>query len=212
MNPTKTTQLGQSRSDCAPGNIEALVSIVTNLRLSQFVPGDIIECGSYKCGASIAMAGASPADTVFACDTFGGLPYPGRGFEYFGDVDFEEVLAATSATPNLVPIRGMHEDTIPLLAAAHPYPFKLIFMDSDYYESHVVCLQNLWPRLSPGGVVVFHDWNFPEVQQAISETIPKWETGVRTRGAIPDATNMGWIRKLPTAPGPAMPRMANAAV
>lgn len=117
------------------------------------------------------MASANPKKWVRAFDLFGGLPYgEGKGFENFADTDWEEIQEATAPYKNLQLIRGLHEVTIPEFAQQHR-PLSLIFMDSDHYSSHQVALSHLGPLLSPGGVIVFHDWTFDGVQQAIKEVI-----------------------------------------
>jgi len=180
--------LAKSRSDCHPANIDTLVQLVNELHE---VPGCIVECGSYKCGATIAMAASDPSKTVYAFDLFGGLPYgDGIGFENFGKNDFNEVKTITAPFKNIVLVRGLHEETVPKFLSR---PVSLLFMDSDFYSSHQVALSRFWPILSPTGVVMFHDWTFPEVQRAIREIIPVSEQS--ERGQLADSPTMGMIRK-----------------
>jgi Macrocin-O-methyltransferase (TylF) len=186
--------LGKSRSDCHSSNIDSLVHIVNELAN---VPGDIAECGSYKCGATIAMAAAAEYHKtykiVMAFDLFGGLPYgEGKGFENFVDATFQEVFQAIKPF-HIIPVRGPHEATMPGLHTWFRGVLSLIFMDSDFYESHVVCLTHLWPLLSSGGMVVFHDWSFKGVQKAIAETIPAEQ--ILDSGTVSTSPNMGYITK-----------------
>lgn len=153
---------GKSRADCGADTVDCLVKLA---RLD--IPGVIIEAGSYRCGASIAMASASNK-TVYCFDTFGGIPNANQvGFENFKDADFEEVSKAT-APYNIKLVRGRHEDTVPKFSKFCP-PISLIFLDSDFYQSHKICLEHFWPRVSPGGSILFHDWTFEEVQRAVNE-------------------------------------------
>lgn len=185
MNPI---DLAKSRSDCAPQNIDTLVRIVNELK---DVPGSIVEVGSYRCGATIAMANAGIDKVVYAFDLFGGLPYGNDvGFDNFADADFQEILVNTSQFFNIVLLRGLHEETIPKFTCP---PLSFIFMDSDHYSSHKVALENFWPTLSSKGIVAFHDWSFPAVQRAIAETIPEDERA--SSGTFPDSPNMGFIVK-----------------
>lgn len=180
--------LAKSRSDCHPSNVDTLVHLVNELG---DVPGSIVEIGSYRCGATIALAAADPNKHVYAFDLFGGLPYRDAGFENFQDANFVEIQEITASFPNITLIRGLHEETIP---AFSDQPLSLIFMDSDHYSSHKVCLDRLWPMLSSGGVAVFHDWSFPGVQRAICETIPENEK--KRYGCFEgESRNMGRIVK-----------------
>jgi predicted O-methyltransferase YrrM len=180
--------LAKSRSDCAPQNIDTLVRIVNELR---DVPGDILEVGAYRCGATIALANADPAKEVYAFDLFGGLPYGNVGFENFADADLQEIGLTVLPFENIHLIRGLHETIIPIFPAR---PVSMIFMDSDHYSSHKVALEHFWPRLSSKGIAVFHDWSFPSVQKAIQETIPSSEQA--STGTFPDSQNMGFIVKI----------------
>lgn len=188
MNFDDAIALAKSRSDCEPKNIDTLVRVVRELAA---LPGSIIECGSYRCGATIAMAAADPLRNVFAFDTFGGLPYgEGVGFENFANTSFAEILEVTSQFPRLILVQGRHEDTVPVFPAT---PICLLFMDSDHYSSHQVCLKHFWPQLCSGGYVIFHDWVFDGVQRAVNEVIPRNE--IRTSGRFEDSPNMGFIIK-----------------
>jgi len=187
MNFEDAIALAKSRSDCEPKNIDTLVRIAKE---TAHIHGSIAECGSYRCGSTIALAVANPKKKVFAFDLFGGLPYGEVGFENFKDADFKEIWAATGPFTNIILVSGKHEDTVPDFAFNN---WSMIFMDSDYYESHKVCLSTFWPKLSSGGYVVFHDPTFEGVQKAIKETIPDIE--VAEKGVLPDSKNMGYIIK-----------------
>lgn len=182
----KYLSLGKSRSMCLPANVDALVQLVNK------GIGAIVEVGSYKCGASIAMAAVTHKQ-VFAFDLFGGLPYTDRGFENFADADYEEILSVTQHLSNLLFIRGRHEETIPRFFRI-PIIVGLLFLDSDHYESHRVTLKNVWPLISSGGSVVFHDWKFRDVQQAIQISIDPEDCSYF--GTLPPPSdNMGMITK-----------------
>jgi O-methyltransferase len=195
MNLEEAIALGKSRSDCHPDNIDTLVRIVNELKN---VPGDIVECGSYKAGSAIAMAAAarsvcchSTIKKVYAFDLFGGLPYGvGAGFENFSNANYEEIESVTTQFPNIILVRGHHEETIPKFPN---HPVSLLFMDSDFYTSHKVALEHFWPLLSSGGMVVFHDWKFEGVQTAIEYVLGPNTENVNHR--YPESLNMGFIVK-----------------
>jgi hypothetical protein len=198
VNFEEALALGKARSDCAPENLDSLVGLIAQLD-DRSVPGDIAECGSYRCGATIAMAAASPKRTVWAFDLFGGAPpYPANriaGFAHVANGVLEEVAAATQPFPNIWLVPGLHESRVPHFHRS----LALVFMDSDFYETHLVCLRHLWPLLSPGGVIVFHDAGFAEVQTAIENArLPDSQgmpLGVSQMRPVPGSPNMGMIRK-----------------
>jgi Macrocin-O-methyltransferase (TylF) len=188
--------LGKSRSDCAPENIDSLVALIQEIK-ERNVPGAIVECGSYRCGATIAMAAAAPQRTVFAFDLFGmdrpAAAGPDSAFAHVSNGDFEEIADATRTFGNICLVPGHHEVMVPKFPAVAP--IALLFMDSDFYESHRVCLHNFWPMVSDGGIVVFHDPGFEEVQRAIAEA------GIGPLEEVPGSPNMRMIRKTISSPG-----------
>lgn len=194
MNFEEAIALGKSRSDCHPDNIDTLVRLVKE---TNEISGDIVEIGSYHCGATIAMAAAAGVGKrVFAFDLFGGLPYgDGKGFENFAEVNFKEVLDTTASFQNIVLFKGLHEEVIPRFIRYSNFPLSVIFMDSDFYESHKVALENFWPLVSPSGVVVFHDWKFLGVQRAIKEIIKKEDCDFWGTLGSYGSPNMGMIRR-----------------
>lgn len=167
--------LGVARSICSKDNLQALTNMIHQ---TKNVLGDIVEIGSYQCGSTIVMAATAehitkPIKQVFAFDTFSAMPAVSEFDEHkagnFGDMDFEEISKAVSVLPNITLVRGIHEETIPAFA---PRQLAFVFMDSDLYVSHLVALQNLWPMISKGGVIMFHDSktdDCPGVRKAIAE-------------------------------------------
>lgn len=60
-------------------------------------------------------------------------------------------------------------DTFPHLA------FKLVVLDCGYYDVVRSCIENFWPRLTPGGVLVLDNYNHetaPGEAKAVRELLP----------------------------------------
>jgi hypothetical protein len=157
------------QSDANQNQLDLIFEMMREVRE---VPGDVVEIGSWKCGTSGAIAATWPLRTVWAFDLFGGLPYGMEGppWDYFANTKWEEIQETAANFPNLKLVRGLHEETVPEFAKKQQ-PIALLFMDSDHYSTHKVSLEHLGPLVSREGVILFHDWCFQEVQQAISETI-----------------------------------------
>jgi O-methyltransferase len=167
-------KLGQSRSACAPEQLQELINLVHR---AKNVPGDIVEIGSYKCGSTIVLAAASelysPEKKIFTFDTFTGLPavseFDSDIIGDFGDVNYEEIKTTTKSISSIHIIRGRHENTV--LAFPHQ-PASIVFLDSDLYESHLISLQHFWPDISENGFLILHDYvtlNCPGVRKAFDE-------------------------------------------
>jgi predicted O-methyltransferase YrrM len=148
------------------------------------VPGDIVECGVWRGGSSMlaALALLEAGDderALYLYDTFAGMSEPGErdvtvsGASALpewrqaqrGEVNewcfspLEEVernLRSTGIDPaRLRFVQGKVEDTIPATA---PERISVLRLDTDWYESTWHELTHLYPRLSPGGVLIVDDY------------------------------------------------------
>lgn len=140
------------------------------------VPGDLIETGVWRGGAAIFMRAAlevyGDADrVVWAADSFEGLPQPDeasfpadRGSSYWKAqrlaVSLDEVKE-NFRRYGLLDDRvrflvGWFRDTLP---TAPMERLSILRLDGDMYESTIVALESLHPKLSPGGYVIVDDYN-----------------------------------------------------
>ncbi|HXF98340.1 MAG TPA: TylF/MycF/NovP-related O-methyltransferase [Gaiellaceae bacterium] len=177
--PTSSlTMMGMSRLE----NLERCIVDV----LREHVPGDLIETGVWRGGASIFMRGvlAAYGDTgrrVFVADSFQGLPKPDP--ETFpqdeGDrlwtrpelaVPMEEVKANFERYGLLDDqvqfLPGWFRDTLP---SAPVNRLALLRLDGDLYESTIVALEALYPKLSSGGYVIVDDYALETCRAAVDD-------------------------------------------
>jgi O-methyltransferase len=151
-------------------------SLLHWLKKVDHVPGAVAECGVY-CGSTLRMlAKAAPDRRVYGFDTFEGLPAamwsegeihePGD----FADTSFEAVQEYVAICPNVRLVRG--EFPASARAPLDGERFAFVHLDFDFYESTRAALEWLIPRMSPGGVIVFDDYEWhrcPGVKRAIDE-------------------------------------------
>ena len=122
------------------------------------IPGDVAELGVYQGGISRLLAEMLPTKTVHLFDTFSGIPdiadksIDGHAHGEFA-ASLDEVRAYLFDCPNVV----YHVGIFPSTAAGDT--FSLVHLDGDLYESTRAGIEYFWPRLSPGGKLVFDDWN-----------------------------------------------------
>jgi predicted O-methyltransferase YrrM len=86
-------------------------------------------------------------------------------------VPAEEVRAALLSTgypeERVHLVEGKVEDTLP---AAAPEEIAVLLLDTDWYESTRHELEQLYPRLSPGGVLILDDYGHYEgARRAVDE-------------------------------------------
>jgi O-methyltransferase len=160
------TMIGLQRLD----NIESCAVDV----IQQGVPGDFLEAGVWRGGATVLMRAVLEAygqdgRRVWVADSFEGVPH--RSPEYPADRD--DVLAGQLAVSveevkenferyGLLDDRveflvGWFKDTLP---GAPIERLSLIRLDGDLYESTMGPLRDLYPKLSPGGYVIVDDYHW----------------------------------------------------
>lgn len=136
------------------------------------VPGDIVETGCWRGGMSGAMATVAPGHHSVLFDSFEGLPDPGdddgaeakrwsREVRHWNNCTADEAAAHEAmrrcGSSDHEIIRGWFDDTVPVWAADQR-PVAVLRLDGDWYESTMVSLQNLFPLVVPGGVVIIDDY------------------------------------------------------
>jgi O-methyltransferase len=175
---TAETMIGLRRL----GNIQDCVTDV----LRRNVPGDLIETGVWRGGATIFMRGILKAyrdttRTVWVADSFRGLPepdaerYPVDEGSTWHKVDslkigLEEVkrnFARYRLLDDQVRfLVGWFRDTLP---SAPIQQLAVMRLDGDMYESTMDALRHLYPKLSVGGYVIIDDYNLPECRAAVTD-------------------------------------------
>jgi O-methyltransferase len=155
------------------------------------VPGDLVECGVWRGGSSMAAAltllrhGADDR-RLWLYDTFGRMPAPGdRDRDYAGrevagheasmlgeaGLSLADVQAAMRSTgypaEQVRYVAGRVEETIPETA---PAEIALLRLDTDWYASTRHELEHLYPRLVSGGVLIIDDYgHYAGARQAVDE-------------------------------------------
>ena len=143
--------------------------------LTRGVPGDLIETGVWRGGATIFMRGIVKAygeinRRVWVADSFEGLPPPDPG-KYPADsgsthhelkplaISLEEVKSNFDRYGLLDDqvrfLKGWFKDTLP---TAPIDKLCVARLDGDMYESTMDALNSLYPRLSVGGYLIVDDY------------------------------------------------------
>lgn len=180
----------------SPERVFALCEAVKYIH-DKNIEGDVVECGVWKGGSMMAVAdtllrlGDSSRD-LYLFDTFEGMAPPTDK-----DVDLAGISAVSQleqsdktkddsvwccAALEMVEsavnsigyprekihfVKGMVEQTIPLGA---PDKIALLRLDTDWYESTKHEMENLFPRLSKGGVLIIDDYgHWQGARKAVDE-------------------------------------------
>jgi O-methyltransferase len=137
--------------------------------------GCVVECGVWRGGMIAAIAALlGPDRTYYLFDSFEGLR-PAQAIDgeaalewqrntdsplYFDNCKAPYEIAYKSMTLsgarkfNLV--KGWFNETTPQHRVGEP--IALLRLDGDWYESTMVCLENLFDRVVPGGLIILDDY------------------------------------------------------
>jgi hypothetical protein len=189
------SMMGRARID----NLHASMDLVR----TEQVPGDFIECGVWRGGGCIFMAGYLRAygmndRRVLVADSFEGLPTPSLPQDAGIDLSknkFPELAVSLETVKenfaaydldqdNVVYLKGWFKDTLPNAPAD---TIALLRMDGDLYESTMDILNALYDKVAPGGVVIVDDfYAVPACEKAIVDFF-------RQRGlALPEMKKIDW--------------------
>jgi len=191
--------------------LDNLQFCITDL-LQRKVPGDFIETGVWRGGASIFMRAmlrvySDTTRTVWVADSFQGLPppdpdrYPAdKGDRLWTVVQLAiplEEVKANFAKYNLLDgqvrfLVGWFRDTLPRIAADR---FALLRLDGDLYESTIDALRHLYPKLSIGGYVIIDDYGAVSACKAAVEDF-RSEHNITDKIEPIDWTGVFWQRSL----------------
>jgi hypothetical protein len=125
------------------------------------VPGDIVECGTWKGGsaANLSLVCRIAGRKLRIFDSFEGLPdadagdreaaYYKKG-DYAGTLDEVKRNIQKGGAPECCEfVQGWFEDTLPRLEG----PVLLAFLDVDLEASLECCVRHIWPHLTDQGYI-----------------------------------------------------------
>jgi len=189
--------------------LDNLVQCLTTV-LDDEIPGDFIETGVWRGGATILMRGAlaawgDEARSVWVADSFQGLPPPDavawpadEGVDLSGEETLavpRSVVEANFARYGLLDDRvrfleGWFADTLPTAPIGG---LALLRLDGDLYQSTWEALEHLYPKLSVGGIVIVDDHGaFEPCRRAVADYREQYDI---TDEIVPvDWTGVWWRR------------------
>ncbi|MDB4458974.1 TylF/MycF family methyltransferase [bacterium] len=139
--------------------------------ISGGVAGDFVECGTAR-GGGAALMGLTcrqqgETRNLWIFDTYEGLPEPtaddpdyelakklvgkcrGEYDEVRGLLERLEILGGVQM------VKGLFQDTVPVSDVG---AIALLHLDGDWYDSTMVCLEHLYDKVTPGGVIQIDDY------------------------------------------------------
>lgn len=170
------TMIGRARLNSLQMMIETV--------LRENIPGDFLEAGVWRGGASIFMRAmlnlcGDSQRKIYVADSFQGLPPPQLSQDENLNFHLDPTLSVGLDVVNehfsrfgLLDDRvefmpGWFEDT---LQAPDPRQLAILRADGDLYKSTMDILENLCHRVAPGGFVIIDDYGaIPACRQAVED-------------------------------------------
>jgi O-methyltransferase len=136
--------------------------------------GEIAECGVYKGGSAKILAELVPTRPLHLFDTFEGMPAtdPARDLHKagdFSDTDLASVREYLSDHENVICVPGLVPDS---LGVTKDRTFSFVHIDLDIYSAIKSACEFFYPRMQPGGVLLFDDYGYascPGARAAVDE-------------------------------------------
>ena len=149
---------------------------IANLKIAEKAmntPGDVVECGVWRGGMSAGMASIlGKSKSYFLYDSFEGLPpakeidgeaalnwqSDTKGEAYYENCKAEMGFAQEAMNKTGVKystIKGWFDDTVP----NHQHDqISVLRLDGDWYDSTMVCLKHLYPKVVKDGIIIIDDY------------------------------------------------------
>jgi O-methyltransferase len=184
---------------CSPrilGNSQDPIIIAELTASCKNIEGDLVECGVFAGGMAAVMSFVCPEKTIHLVDSFEGIPHPCEP-DCFAIGEVKEVVPLDGAlvTTNIskctqenvtaflkewdrditkfVFHAGWIED---IIEGLNIEKIALLRIDVDLWRPTRLCLEHLYDKMSPNGVVFVHDYVLPGVHMAVDDfllTVPQ---------------------------------------
>ena len=158
------------------GTLARNVVITELLRSTLSVPGHIAEFGCWRGSTTMLLLkllriwDPQGPKVLHAFDSFEGLtefaPQDGDATDFAGKYkgsleELRDLIELYEFEDDITIHQGIIEETLPKAVEADAsLSFSFVYCDTDLYESTKLIVDLLHPRLMPGGVFVFDEWNY----------------------------------------------------
>jgi hypothetical protein len=150
-------------------------------------PGAFAEFGVCQGGSLDLLARLHPERLIYGIDSFEGLPEPGKYDTFHKKGDFALSILETAHL-----ITWFREDKVEIIKGFSPEvftklppheTFAFVHVDVDLYQSVKDAIDYFYPRLIPGGMMIFDDYGF-ETTPGAKKAIDEWKCECSYRGRI----------------------------
>jgi O-methyltransferase len=146
--------------------------------LDEEIPGVLAEVGVWRGETSSFLHRLAPDRRLYLFDTFAGFPErdlpPGHMDLRFRDTSLEAVRRRVGPGPNVVLRPGYVPEVLDDVAGER---FAFVLLDLDLFDPTRVSLEFFYPRMSPGGYLIVHDYNNDESDWACKRALDGFLAG-----------------------------------
>lgn len=187
---------------CDKQRIGKLIAHYELFKMSQDINGEIIECGVFK-GASLVrfamfrkLFQSEFEKRIIGFDSFAEFPQTNfeedkklrdhivkeAGEQSISTDQLMEVLKNKGCDNSVDLIAGDITVTIPEYIRKNPdIRISLLNLDTDIYEPSVTILENFYPKLEKGGILILDDYNvFPGETKAVDDYFKDMDIEIRS--------------------------------
>jgi O-methyltransferase len=141
-------------------NPQAFDNLIRCCKSVSTLEGNLAEIGTFNGGSTYLIAGLLPHKTLYAYDTFSGLPEPTIHDNYHKQGEFcanyDDVNGFLSELSNVKLIQSTFPDKSNIIENEK---FCLVHIDVDLYQPYKDCLNFFYPRMVKGGVIILDDYD-----------------------------------------------------
>jgi len=154
--------------------------------LAAKTPGDVVELGCYVGTTSLFLQRLlkGGGKTLHVYDSFAGLPPKNSADASPAGEQFKQGELTASKTQLIknfkqagLPLPVIHKVWFEELTPADvPERISFAFLDGDFYTSILSSLKVIWPKLTPGAIVVVDDYQ-TEALPGVAQALKEWHVG-----------------------------------
>jgi Macrocin-O-methyltransferase (TylF) len=168
---------GNNTNNC--GDLTRFYGLYRNVQniLADGIPGDLVEIGVYRGNSArlLAVLARRARRRLYLFDTFSGFHERNlRGTDSDKKISFKntslERVKRLVNLDNVVYVPGVFPDSVSTIEL--PEQFAVVHLDCDLYEPTKAGLEEFYSHVSPGGLVIVHDYgsgHWPGVRMAVDQ-------------------------------------------
>jgi len=182
-------------------NQNGIKELLEALSKTLYIEGDIIECGTARCGTTVIMADylsrKNNKKKIYACDSFSGfdlnelkqerkLGFTNESDNAFAHSSYSYVkkkIERLGFSDTIVLVKGLFQETLPSIKSK----FSLALIDCDLKKSTIYAAEMIWPNLSSKAIMLFDDYTsikYKGAKEGIDFIVNRFKDEIEDHGIL----------------------------